>query len=338
MTYEVLEKMTERYLSCGLRLSSFAWQGGEPTLMGLDFYKKVVEFQNQYKKNGCEVTNSFQTNAILLNDEWCDFLAKNNFLVGISIDGPKEYHDHYRLDHAGGGTFDKVMRAIECCKKHEVDFNLLVLLNDHNIEAPDELFDFLVGTGTRYLQFIPCVEADPVTGEMSGFAVSPKKYGDFMCRIFDRWYEYGPDKLSIRDFDSIISYCVNGAHTICTFTKQCADYIVMEHNGDAFCCDFFVEPKWRIGNIFETPIGELANSEKKKEFNRLKGGLCSKCLICRYLDACRGGCVKDRLAGGRVDHTQSSYLCDGYKQFFTHSLGKFMELGARLRAGEFERK
>ncbi|MHC4648200.1 MAG: SPASM domain-containing protein, partial [Planctomycetota bacterium] len=150
--------------------------------------------------------------------------------------------------------FDKVMRAIDNCKRHNVEFNILVLVNNRNAEHPDELFDFLVGLGTRYLQFIPCVEVDPSSGRAADFSVKPEQYGRFQCRIFDRWREYGPQKLSIRDFDSILSYCVAGRNTICTFDRQCSQYVVVEHNGDCFPCDFFVAPKWRLGSILETPI------------------------------------------------------------------------------------
>ena len=184
-------------------MSGFAWQGGEPTLMGLDFYKRAVELQKKYGITGQEVGNALQTNALLLNDaEWGRFLHENKFLVGISIDGPKELHDHYRLDLGGHGTWDRVMRAIDCCKEHQVEFNTLTLVNHLTADHPDEVFDFLIDLGVRYLQFIPCVEVDPQTGQIAEFSVTPKQYGDFQCRIFDRWMQFGPQRLSIRDFDS----------------------------------------------------------------------------------------------------------------------------------------
>jgi len=332
MSDEVLEALVKDYLELRFPVSSFAWQGGEPTLMGLDFYKKVVELQKKYGGPGQEVTNALQTNAILLNDKWCQFLHESKFLVGISIDGPKEFHDYYRLDYSGAGTFDKVVRAIENCKKHKVEFNILTLLNDRNAEHPDELFDFFIEKGIRFLQFIPCVELDPATGEVADFSITPQQYGEFMCRIFDRWYEYGPHKLSIRDFDSILSYCVQGKHTICTFDKQCSQYIVIEHTGDAFTCDFFVEPKWRLGNIFETPIEKLAASKKKRTFARLKQNLSNKCLLCRHLAVCRGGCMKDRAPFDKDNFGRESYFCEGYKRFFDYTMPRFMQLAATINA------
>lgn len=302
-------------------------------LMGLDFYKKAVELQKRYGSAGQQVSNSLQTNAILLNDDWCRFLQENKFLVGISIDGPKELHDYYRKDFSGAGTFDKVVRAIEKCKEHKVEFNALILLNNKNAEQPDAVFDFLIEQGIKYLQFIPCVEVDSVTGDIADFSVTPGQYGEFMCRIFDRWYEYGPKKLSIRDFDSIVSHCVTGQHTICTFSKQCSQYIVIEHSGECFPCDFFVEPKWRLGNIFETPIEKLAGSDKKRAFARAKQNLCNKCILCRHLDLCRAGCMKDRAPFDREDFGRESYFCESYKRFFDYAMPKFLQIAAAINAG-----
>jgi len=332
MSYEVLEKLIKDYLGLGFAMSGFSWQGGEPTLMGLEFYEKAVELQKKFGRPGQEIGNALQTNGLLLDEKWCKFLYESKFLVGISIDGPKELHDYYRVDHSGGGTFDRVMRGIENCKKYKVEFNTLTLLNDKTAAHPDELFDFFVENGIKYLQFIPCVELEPETGEVAEFSVSPQQYGEFLCRLFDRWYEYGPQKISIRDFDSILSYYVTGRHTICTFDRQCSQYIVVEHTGDCFPCDFFVEPKWRLGNIFETPIAELAASQKKRDFARRKQNLCNKCLVCRHLDICRGGCMKDRAPFDRDNFGSESYFCDGYKRFFDYTAARFMKLAASVGA------
>jgi uncharacterized protein len=292
----------------------------------------VVELQKKYGVSGQEVGNSLQTNAILLNESWCRFLHENKFLVGISIDGPKEFHDYYRLDHSGAGTFDRVMRAIDNCKQYNVEYNTLTLLNARNADHPDEIFDFLVGLGVKFVQFIPCVEVDPATGEIADFSITTKQYGDFLCRLFDRWCEYGPRNLSIRDFDSVLSYYVTGRHSICTFDKQCSQYIVIEHTGDAFCCDFFVEPKWRLGNIFETPIEKLAAGIKKRTFARAKKNLCNKCLVCRHLAVCRGGCMKDRAPFDKENYGRESYFCEAYKRFFDHALPRFMQIAAEINA------
>jgi uncharacterized protein len=330
MSDEVLEKLIRDYMKLRFPICGFSWQGGEPTLMGLDFYKRAIELQKKYGSGGQEVGNSLQTNAILLDDKWCEFLHDSKFLVGISIDGPREFHDYYRVDHSGRGSFDKVMRAIETCKEYKVEFNTLTLLNNINVEHPDELFEFFVENGVRYLQFITCVETEPATGKIADFSITPQQYGEFLCRIFDRWVDYGPDKLSIRDFESILSYCVGERHTICTFDKQCSGYIVIEHSGDAFCCDFFVEPKWRLGNIFETPVEKLAASSKKRDFARAKQNLCNRCLVCRHLALCRGGCMKDRARFDKENFGRESYFCESYKWFFDYSMPKFMQIAANI--------
>ncbi len=330
MDDKILEKFTRDYLQLGFALSAFAWQGGEPTLMGLDFYKRAVELQAKYRQRQQRIENALQTNAILIDEEWGRFLHDNNFLVGISIDGPKELHDYYRVDHSGSGSFEKVIRAIEICRQYKVDFNTLTLLNDRTAEHPDEIFDFLAGLGTRFLQFIPCVETDPETGKIADFSITPRQYGDFMCRLFDRWAEYGPGKISIRSFDSILSYCAAGRHTLCTFDRQCSGYIVVEHTGDCFPCDFFVQPKWLLGNIFDTPIEKLAAGSKKRSFARAKQNLCNKCLLCRHLDVCRGGCLKDRLPLGGDNFKCESYLCEGYKRFFDYAMPRFVQIAASL--------
>jgi uncharacterized protein len=338
MSDEVLERLVKDYMGLRFQLSGFAWQGGEPTLMGLDFYKRAVELQTKYGVTGQEVGNSLQTNAILLNDaEWCRFLHESKFLVGISIDGPKELHDHYRLDLGGHGTWDRVMRAIERCKEHKVEFNTLTLINHLTADHADEVFDFLLDLGVRYLQFIPCVEVDPQAGGIADFSVSSKQYGDFLCRVFDRWTTFGPQKLSIRDFDSILSYCINGHHTLCTFDRQCSQYVVIEHTGDVFPCDFFVEPDWRLGNILETPIEQLAACERKKAFARKKQRIANKCLACRHLAVCRGGCMKDRMPLSECDDSRESYFCESYRQFFDYAMPRFMQIAAQIRIGALVR-
>ncbi len=331
MSEEVLERLIRDYLQLSFQVNSFAWQGGEPTLMGLDFYKKVIELQNKYGRSGQEISNSLQTNGILLNDEWCKFLHENNFLLGISIDGPKEFHDFYRLDHSGSGTFDKVVHGIEKCREYQVEFNTLTLLNAHNIEYPKKIFNFLNRLGVKFMQFIPCVEFDPVTGKIADFSITPEQYGRFLCKLFDLWSEYGLEKISIRDFDSILSFCIEKRHTICTYDPRCGQYIVIEHSGDVFCCDFFVETKWRLGNILETPIEKLAASQIKRKFDRAKQKLSNKCLICRFMSICRGGCVKNRITAEKGVWGTESYFCEAYKSFFEYSMPGFLQIAANIK-------
>ena len=333
MSEQALEKLTSDYLKLQLPVSGFTWQGGEPTLMGLDFYKKAVQLQQKYTDPGHIVTNALQSNAVLLDEQWCKFLSRNKFLVGISLDGPREYHDYYRVDNAGNVSFDKVMTAIENCRRHKVEFNILILLNNKNVEAVDELFDFFRDNKIKYLQFIPCIERDTATGQIAEFSITAEQYGNFLCRIFDRWIEHSPEKISIRTFDSVLSYCLTGRHSVCTFSPMCNDYVVVEHNGDVFSCDFFVEQQWRLGNIFETPIDKLAAGKRKQQFAQNKSNISNKCLVCRYLSACRGGCLKDRLVCDS-SYNEPSYFCQSYKQFYDYALGRFWQLAAELKQNQ----
>jgi len=351
MSDEVLERLVRDYMELEFPVVGFAWQGGEPTLMGVEFFRKAVELQKKYGSGEQQVSNTLQTNGILLDDKWCQFFGEDKFLLGISIDGPKEFHDYYRVDRSGAGTFDRVMRGIENCKRYKVEFSALVLLNNKNVEHPDKLFDFLVENDLTFIQFIPCVERDPATDKVADFSITAKQYGEFLCRLFDLWYDYGPEKLNIREFDSLVTYYVMGNHTICTYSKQCAGFVVIEHTGDAFCCEFFVEPKWRLGNISETPLKTLAVSSKKRAFARSKENLCNKCLVCRYLDICRGGCMKDRIRtlchSERSEESplgfdknrfgQENYFCQSYKRFFDYTLPKFMQIAAAIKDGSAAR-
>lgn len=317
---EVLEQLVKSYLGLGFKQSNFAWQGGEPTLMGLDFFKRLMELQARYANPEQIVAHSLQTNGTLLDGEWCKFLSEHHFLCGISLDGPKEYHDVYRKDRAGHGTFDRVMQGIDNCRKYNAEFNILVLLNHLNVQHPDQLFDFFTGMGVQYLQFVPCVERSPDDPyKAASYSITPEEYGKFLCRLFDRWIDYGVQKLSVRLFDSMLSYLTGSPHTECTFGRRCADYIVIEHDGSAYCCDFFVIDGEKLGNVMDTPIEQLADSPLKREFNRKKMEIANQCLICRHLDICRGGCPKDR-AMLTDTHKSPSYFCQGYKMFFDYAL------------------
>ena len=211
-----------------------------------------------------------------------------------------------------------------------MEFNILVLLSDFNVDHPDEIFDFFIEHKIKYLQFVQCVEPDGETGKVTDFSITPEQYGKFLCRIFDRWVEHGTDKISVRTFDSLLSYCLGQGQTECTFRSKCSDYIVVEHNGDIFCCDFFVEKQWCLGNIMETSIDKLASSKMKRDFSRQKQNITNKCLVCRHLDVCRGGCMKDRNAYG-TGFNNESYFCESYRMFFDHALPKMWDIAANFQ-------
>ena len=328
MSDEVLDKLISSCLRLNHPLTCFTWQGGEPTLMGLEFYQKVIDAQNKYCQDGSMIGNALQTNGILLDDKWCEFLGRFNWLVGISLDGPREYHDFYRRDGAGNGTFERVMGAIDTRRRHKVEFNILVLLNDKNVTAADELFEFFAAEKVKFLQFIPCVEIYPIAGKIAPFSITPQQYGDFLCKTFDLWWNYGPEKMSIRTFDSVMNYVITGRHTECTFNHFCDDYIVVEYNGDAFCCDFFVDEQHRLGNILETPVERLCNCSLKQNFACKKSHFSNKCLVCRHNAICRGGCIKHRIIPNSPD-VQPGYFCQAYKQFFDYAVPRLSALAAK---------
>lgn len=332
MSEAVLETLCRQYLRLRFPVNAFAWQGGEPTLMGLDFYKQAVRFQAQYRTEEQSVQNTFQTNAVLINDDWCRFFAENNFLLGISLDGPQDIHDFYRKDHAGRGTYTRVLQAIERCRKASVEFNILVLLNDRNISRPDLLFDFFTAQGFGFLQFVPCLEPDPENPDRPApWSITPEQYGRFLCRFFDRWRDGWTKKLSIRTFDNFLNVLAGGPPAECTFARLCSDYIVIEHDGSAYCCDFFVTPQTRLGNLLQTPLDQLAASPVKQDFIRRKRRIADACLVCRYLDLCGGGCLKDRLLFTGTERTPS-FFCRAYKMFLDHALPHFQALAAALTA------
>ncbi|NQU24279.1 MAG: anaerobic sulfatase maturase [Candidatus Nealsonbacteria bacterium] len=338
MSHETLATLVRGYMRLGFPKVGFAWQGGEPTLMGVEFFERAVDLQMKHGKPGQQISNTFQTNGIALNEKWCRFFHRNKFLLGISIDGPEKFHNRYRVDHAGAGTFARVIRGIENCKQHNVEFSTLILLNSENVRHPDELFDFVVANELAYLQFIPCIERDAATGKPADFSITPKQYGDFLCRLFDLWCDYGPEKLNIREFDSLTTFFVLGNQTICTYGQQCAGFVVVEHNGDAFCCEFFVEPKWRLGNIAETPLDELAASATKQAFAEQKQDLAGECVRCPFLKVCRGGCMKDRRCFDDGSPAGTNYFCEAYKQFFDYALLTLMDMAKAIKQGSLTRR
>lgn len=325
MSSAVLETLIRDSMRMGV--NAFSWQGGEPTLMGLDFFKRVVELEMKYGLPGMAVANSLQTNGTLLDKQWARFLSEYNFLIGLSLDGPKQFHDYYRKDLHGKGTYDRIMRAANILREHGVEFNILALINDHNVKEPDALYNFFLSNEFYFLQFVPCIEPGG-KGIPASFSISPEDYGTFLTSMFDRWTADFP-RVSIRDFDNLLLHELGRKSSICTMGKRCGSYVVVEHNGDVFACDFFVVSKWKLGNLMETPFSEIVCSEKLEEFARLKGELSEICTLCPFIKKCFGGCPKYRtVLGGKP--TDPSYFCEAYKKLFEHSADIIPELAKRI--------
>ena len=326
MSDEVLETLIRDAMRLGV--CTFSWQGGEPAIMGLDFLKKVVQFEMKYGAPGTSVANALQTNGTLLDREWARFLAEYKFLVGLSIDGPAKLHDAHRKDRQGKPTHRRVMDAAKLLRDFEVEFNVLALINDANVTQPDAVYDFLIENEVYFMQFVPCIEPGG-KGMPAPFSITPEDFGKFLVRTFDRYVEDFPD-VSIRDFDDLLLRAVGRTPGTCTVSERCASYVVVEHNGDAFACDFFVTAKWRLGNIMETSLQEIVESEQLERFAAGKSELGKACKSCAYLDRCYGGCQKHRtVLGGKL--TDPSYFCKAYKMLFEHAEPIVPELVDRLR-------
>lgn len=328
MTTDVLEKMISSFLALDLPQYSFGWQGGEPTMMGLDFFKKVVEFQQKHGRNGANVSNGLQTNGTLLDDEWCKHLGKYNFLVGISIDGPAAIHDKNRLTVSGQGSHDLVMKGMEALKRNNVEFNVLTLVTSANIQEPLLIYNYLKDLGVLYHQYIECVEFDK-DGRLNEFAVQPELWGEFLCRIFDEWYKHDTYTVSVRLFDSILTKLVDNYANACPFDTDCRQYLVVENNGNIYPCDFYVLPEYKLGNIMENSWEDMLNSPVYEAFGARKRQWNEKCDKCKFLNICCGCCPKNRPDHGS-DPTKLSVLCKGWEIFFEHTMPRFKSLANRI--------
>jgi uncharacterized protein len=305
-----------------------SWQGGEPTLMGIDFFRRALDFQQKYKRPGMIFENTLQTNGTLLNDEWCEFLRKHKFLVGISIDGPRHLHDLHRHDKQGGPTFDRVMQGLRLLQKHGVEYNILTTVNRDNADHPLEVYRFLRNeAGASWIQFIPAIERlidGKVTiyqegTEVSERSVTPHQFGNFLITIFDEWVRHDVGMVFVQIFEAAVRNWLGLASGMCVFDATCGHGVALEHNGDLYACDHFVEPKYLLGNIQQTPLLELVASEAQRTFGRDKLDLLPRsCRECEVWFACKGECPKNRFAVTPDGEPGLNYLCAGYKAFFRH--------------------
>jgi uncharacterized protein len=326
MSVRALETLIRDAMRLGI--NTFSWQGGEPTLMGLDFYKRVVELEMKHGLPGAMVANALQTNGTLIDASWARFFHEYKFLIGLSIDGPKDLHDYYRKDAGGRGTHSRVMKAARVLRDQSVEFNVLVLVNDVNVREPDAVWDFLVEQGFTHLQFIPCVEPFG-KGKVAPYSADAGDYGRFIVRTLERYAEAFP-AVSVREYDALLMRELGKPLGLCTFDERCGDYVVIEHNGDVFACDFFVTPKWKLGNIIETSLEQIIQSPKIVEFAERKSALGEQCEGCDYMKVCHGGCPKHRdVTGG--DTTAPSHFCNAYRMVFAQAAELIPKLVAKIR-------
>jgi len=329
MSLETLEHLVDTYLFYSYPNSVFAFQGGEPTLAGLPFFEKLIEFQQQYGRNGQSVSNALQTNGILLNRDWCQLFRQYNWLVGISLDGPEELHDRYRFNKEGRGTWKRVMAGIEAMQAEKVEFNVLCVLSQANVDKPRELYRFFRGLGIDNVQYIPLSEFD-ANGELLPFTITAEQYGRFLCETFDIWW---PDrrKMRVRFFDNLAEALAGQKPGSCTLHETCDSYVVVEYNGDVFPCDFFVESDWKLGNINIDSWPEIARRRKRYEFASNKTIAHPECQVCEYQSICHAGCPKFRHARHRR-FEDLDYFCPAYKMIYAKANGPLRKEVEKLLA------
>ena len=333
MSDEMLEQFTREYIEAQtMPQVLFTWHGGEPLMRSIDFYKKALALQKKYA-HGKQIDNVIQTNGTLLTDEWCEFFAKNHWLVGISIDGPQEYHDHYRVTPAEKPSWEKVMQGIQLLKKHRVEWNAMAVVNAYNAEHPLEFYHFFRDNGCQYLQFTPIVErltehedgrtlaslADDREIPLADASVTPQQWGNFLCTIFDDWVRHDVGKMFVEIFDCTLANWMGVLPGICAYSKECGHAGVMEHNGDVYSCDHFVFPEYKLGNIKDQSLIDMLYGEKQQAFSRLKHtSLPRQCKECDMEFACHGECPKNRFEKDKYGEPGLNYLCQGYYQYYTH--------------------
>lgn len=333
MSDDMLERFIKMYIeSQSMPQILFSWHGGETLMRPLSFYKKVIELQKKYG-GGLVIDNSIQTNGTLLTDEWCRFFKDNNWLVGVSVDGPQEFHDEYRRNNIGAPSFHKVMRGINLLKKHGVEWNALAVVNDFNADYPLDFYHFFKEIECRYIQFTPIVEriiphtdgrtlASPMDAHdapLADFSVSPAQWGEFLCTIFDEWVKNDVGQYFIQLFDSTLANWTGVQPGVCTMARTCGHAGVMEFNGDVYSCDHFVFPEYKLGNIREKTLVEMMYSDRQQKFGTDKyDSLPGQCRRCKYLFACNGECPKNRFTVTADGEPGLNYLCEGYYRFFEH--------------------
>ena len=298
----------------------FSWHGGEPTILGIDYYRRIVELQRTHRPTGTRVTNSIQTNGVLLTDEWCRFFADEAFGVGLSVDGPQALHDAYRVTKDGHASHRQVMQGYRRLRHHKVPVDLLCVVNAKNVGHPLEVYRFFKEIGAQYLSFIPLVELQPSSPRgVSERTATAEAFGDFLCAIFDEWVRHDMDRVIVQIFEEAARPAYGLKHSLCIFRPTCGDVPVVEHNGDVYQCDHFVTPEYRLGNIRELPLAALVEAPAQYAFGTAKRDTLPRyCRECEVLDLCNGGCPKDRVISTPDGEPGLNYLCAGYKRFFTH--------------------
>jgi uncharacterized protein len=321
MPDEVLEEYVIQHIDASPEaVIRFSWHGGEPTLLGLDFFRRVVELQRRHRPPDRRIVNGIQTNGTLLDEDWCRFLAAEGFAVGLSLDGPRELHDRFRVTKDGGPTHERTMRGYELLQEHGVYTDVLCVVNSHNVRSPLQVYRFFKRIGARYISFLPMVEPDPeAEGGVDPMSVPPGAWGEFLCAVFDEWRDNDIGRVKVQVFEEATRTAFGQEHSLCIFRPTCGDIPVVEHNGDFYSCDHYVDEGHRLGNIAETPLVELLESPAQRGFGEAKlEDLPRYCRMCEVRDMCNGECPKNRFTETPDGEPGLNYLCEGYRRFFNH--------------------
>jgi uncharacterized protein len=311
MREDTLEAFVREYIAAqDTPEITFGWQGGEPTLRGLHFFRKVVELQRTYA-DGRKISNALQTNGMLIDAEWAEFLASNDFLVGINIDGPQQLHDAHRIDAQQAGTHARVLQGLGHLKSHGVEFNTLTVVSRANARYPLKVYRYLKEIGSRYIQFIPLVERE------SRWSVSPVAYGEFLVAVFQEWVQHDVGSTFVQMFDNALGSWIGEGASLCVFAQTCGRQVVVEHDGSVFACDHYVDPEYRLGRLQENTFAGMLDSHKQRRFGEAKRDtLPAQCRRCEFRFACNGGCPKHRFLQSTDGEPGLNYLCAGYRKFF----------------------
>jgi uncharacterized protein len=331
MADDVLEEFIVQHIeTCPDRVIPFSWHGGEPTLLGVDYFRKIVEMQRKHQPSHRQIINGIQTNGTLIDEDWCRFLAAERFGVGLSLDGPQEIHDRHRLTKSGKPTHSQAMRGYELLRKHRIACDILCVVHGQNVNYPTEVYRFFKQIKAQYIGFLPLVELRPdFDGDVSSRSVPSEAFGAFLCAIFDEWMSEDIGQVNIQIFEESARAALGQEHTLCIFKKTCGDVPVIEHNGDFFSCDHFVDREHLLGNIRESRLADLIESPTQRAFGQAKWDTLPRyCLECEVLNLCHGGCPKDRILRTPEGEAGLNYLCAGFKGFFTHCRPFLEELSA----------
>lgn len=337
MKPEIAEAIAIKVLQFAEGQATFSFQGGEPTLCGIDFFKTFVKLQNKYNVNNALINNCIQTNGVLINEEWAEFLHDYRFLVGLSLDGPQDIHDKYRVDAMGNGTWSKVMQAVELFNKHKVEYNILFTITSAGADQPEKIYRFFKSSRFKYLQFMPCI--DPEKGERGiyRYSLAPEQYASFLKQFFDHWYKdimHGKE-ISIRYYDNLVRIIMGIQPEICSLYGSCRCQFVFEADGSVYPCDFYVKDEWKLGNINESSLPELYESNACRRFIESSLVLAPACHSCKWRPLCRGGCRRDR-ENTYADNPAKNYYCSSYRSFLEYAYPRLGKIAGYIKSLQYK--